>query len=288
MRIVQAADIAPRHVSGHRTGNIEFQQLLQGAPGALDNFELSLVHNRGSYYTPRHRHNFEQVRYVVAGEFEYAARKRMKAGTLGYFPEGTPYGPQNVGDCITLVLQCGGPSRQGFMSYAQLTRGHEELRKLGTFAQGIFTRDTASNRAPATRKNQDGYEAIWEHVNGRRLSYPKQRYSEPVIIAPEAIDWVPAEPPGVARKICGVFDHNVRIEMIGLAAGARIAIDAARAIQLLFVVAGRGTAEGRAWTKHAAIEVACGERVALTAEDESTVLLIGMAELPRAAAAQAA
>jgi hypothetical protein len=49
VRIVQAADIAPRHVSGHRTGNIEFQQLLQGAPGALDEVreDVELVAREG-------------------------------------------------------------------------------------------------------------------------------------------------------------------------------------------------------------------------------------------------
>lgn len=279
MQIVQADAVAPREVSGHRTGHIEFQQLMQGERGALDNFELSRVHNHASYYTPRHRHNFEQVRYVISGEFEYSARKRMKAGSVGFFPEGTPYGPQNVAECIMLTLQCGGPSGDGFMSYRQLHDGHLELAKLGTFKDGIFTRAEASNRGPGVRKNQDGYEAIWEHVNGRKLTYPKPRYSEPVIMYPDAIDWSAGGAPGVERKLCGIFDRNVHIELVRLAPGARLSVSAPRAIQLLYALSGRGTADGRPWTAECAFKVAPGERGEVVADAETTLLHIGMAEI---------
>lgn len=288
MQIVHADAVAPRTISGHRTGHIEFQQLLQGDPASLDNFELSLVHNRGSYYTPRHRHNFEQVRYVVSGEFEYATRKTMKAGSVGFFPEGTYYGPQNVTECTTLTLQCGGPSRHGFMSYQQLHNGHLELKKLGTFENGIFTRDEASNRGPGVRKNQDGYEAIWEHVRGRKLSYPKRRYSEPVIMYPDAMEWSATDRAGVARKLLGVFDGNVRVEMLRLDRGASAPIDAARAIHLLYAIAGRGAAQGSDWSARSALKIERGARVELAASEPSELLVIGMAELHEAAAMERA
>jgi hypothetical protein len=288
MQIVHADAIAPRVISGHRTGHIEFQQLLQGDPASLDNFELSLVHNRGSYYTPRHRHNFEQVRYVIAGEFEYATRKSMPAGSVGFFPEGTHYGPQNVTECTTLTLQCGGPSRQGFMSYQQLHDGHLEMKKLGTFADGIFTRDEASNRGPGVRKNQDGYEAIWEHVRGRKLAYPKRRYSEPVIMYPDAMDWTQAERAGVARKLLGVFDGNVRVEMLRLERDAVAAVAAMRAIHLVYVISGHGTANGADWSARAAVKIARGERAEFSASEPSELLVIGMAELHEAPAMERA
>ena len=82
MQIVDAAKIEPRIVSGHRTGDIVFQRLLQGTPNTSDNFEFSLVRNRGSYYTPRHRHNFDQIRMVMEGKFAYAGRKAMRAGSV--------------------------------------------------------------------------------------------------------------------------------------------------------------------------------------------------------------
>ena len=276
MKLVHADEIAPRRVSGHRTGDITFQRLLQGDPGGLDNHELSLVRNAGQYRTPRHRHNFEQFRMVLEGEFSWASRRKMKLGQVGYFPEGTPYGPQNVADCLTLVLQCGGPSGQGFLSYDQLHDGHEELRKLGSFEDGIFRRAPGAN-APATRKNQDGYEAIWEHVRGRKLTYPKKRYDEPVIMTPEALDWEPTGDEGVERKRLGVFDHGAGAELLRLELGASLAIDAGDAIQLLFVLEGAGRADGRIYRRWSAIGLARGERATLAADAPTEILHLGIA-----------
>src|SRR5215467_11923517 len=81
-------------VSGHRSGGIDFKRLIQGAPGTPDNFEFSLVRTAGDYYTPRHRHNFDQIRFCLEGSMNYAPGKNLDAGTVGYFPEGTFYGPQ--------------------------------------------------------------------------------------------------------------------------------------------------------------------------------------------------
>ena len=99
-------------VSGHRSGGIDFKRLIQGTPGAADNFELSLVRTAGDYYTPRHRHNFDQVRFCLEGVMNYAPGKNLERGAVGYFPEGTFYGPQqDTAVSVTLVLQMGGRER---------------------------------------------------------------------------------------------------------------------------------------------------------------------------------
>src|SRR5437016_412877 len=60
--------------------------------------------------SPRHHHTFEQIRYVLGGEVEYAG-KTYGAGWLGYFPEGVFYGPQaQLGPGRGIVLQFPGPS----------------------------------------------------------------------------------------------------------------------------------------------------------------------------------
>ena len=279
MHIVHGDEIAPRVVSGHRTGDIKFQRLLQGDPDRPDNYELSLVRNSGKYFTPRHRHNFEQFRMILEGEFSWATRKTMKLGQVGYFPEGTHYGPQNVANCLTLTLQCAGPSGEGFLSYDQLHQGHEEMRRLGSFEDGIFRRAPGAN-TPAAKKNQDGYEAIWEHVRGRRLSYPKKRYEEPVIMTPQALDWDASETPGVGRKLLGMFDHEARCELYRLDAGAQLPIEAPRAIQLLFVLDGSGRADASAWRRWSAIEIPKGSRAVLRADTASEILRLGIAVVP--------
>src|SRR5881296_2822076 len=90
-RAMQAADparVAWTTVSGHRAGRIEFKRLLHGTPGRPDNFELSLVRTFADYATPRHRHNFDQIRCCLSGAMNYAPRKDLVAGSVAYFPEG--------------------------------------------------------------------------------------------------------------------------------------------------------------------------------------------------------
>ncbi len=298
MRAVNEAEIAYRPVSGHRTGDIQFKRLLQGDPGALDNYELSLVRNRGSYYTPRHRHNFDQMRLVVEGEFGYATRKKMRAGDAGYFPEGTYYGPQTVTDSVMLILQCGAPSGAGFLDYDSLHQGHLEMEKLGRFENGIFHRNPGSNQ-PAGRRKQDSYEAIWEHKRGRRLTYPKARYAEPVIMNTAAFDWHPTAAAGVQTKLLGHFVRDTRMEMLKIDQDADALVAAPGAIQLLYVLSGEGRAfvegaglhDATAWRGGSAIEIARGETVRLQATQTAEIFLVGMsaiaglADIPNARAA---
>ena len=55
--------------------------------------------------------------------------------------------------------------------------------------------------------NQDAYEAVWEHVNGRDLVYPKERYSNAVFMTPSNFDWV-QDGAGTATKLMGIFSER--------------------------------------------------------------------------------
>ena len=279
MRLVQAQDIPFQHVSGHRQGTIEFKCLLQGEEQRPDNFEFSLVQTRGHYHTPRHRHNFDQVRLNLTGAMNYADGKDLRSGEVGYFPEGTRYGPQNiVGDPLTLVLQSGGASGEGFMSYRQLNEGHRALEKLGAFSKGAFRWDP-KHRPSGKSLNQDGYEAIWEYVNGRELRYPEPRHTEPVVMHPDkAGDWTPAAR-GVKRKLLGNFsERRIEIEVLRMDAGVDIELGGDGAQRVYFARTGSGTANGARWREEAALFVACGERMALHSEQASEWFGIRMPE----------
>ncbi len=280
MEIVRSAEQPWTVVSGHRTGSIEFKRLLTGVEGTPDNFELSLVRNRGRYYTPRHRHNFDQIRLCVSGKMNYAPRKDVRVGDVAYFPEGTPYGPQEVeGEPVTLVLQFGGGAGgSGFMSYRQLDQGYRELAKLGEFSEGIFRRAEGANLAPGVRRAQDSYEAIWEHVNGQPVTYPPPRYDEPVLMHAENFAWRAApDAPGVASKPLGVFSER-RIEMLfhRLDAGSAMTLRSSGARRLLFVVAGAGRVGEERFADHAAIGLEADEEPLLRAEAVSEIFVMGL------------
>jgi hypothetical protein len=255
MQTVHAADVEWGEVSGHRAGGIDFKRLLQGTPGAPDNFELSIVRTAGDYFTPRHRHNFDQVRLCLEGAMNYGPGKDLKAGTVGYFPEGTFYGPQSdTSKSVVLLLQMGGSAGYGFMSYQQLNDGYRRLSDLGRFDGGVFTRSNPDGRV--TRK--DGYEAIWEHVNGHAVEYPPPRYEEPIVIHPDGFGWIATHDAGFELKHMATFgERAVNIREIRAARGARHKVDRHRAPELLFVERGaiRDVTSGEVLGTHSAFRV---------------------------------
>jgi hypothetical protein len=188
-----------------REGVFRTRRILNGTPGTPGNFSLQLGVTP-NYYSPRHRHNFDQVRFQLEGDFDFAADGVMKPGAIGYFPEGTYYGPQSSdGANSTLVLQFGGASGSGYIAAEQYEQAAAELAKHGSFAKGVYTR----LKPDGGKINKDAYEAVWERVNDRPLVYPPERYLRPVFIDPESFDWIPLSGrQGVSCKHVGEFSER--------------------------------------------------------------------------------
>jgi hypothetical protein len=227
-------------VSGHRSGTIDFKRLLKGTPGAKDNFELSLVRTGGDYFTPRHRHNFDQVRLCLDGTMNYAPGRDLPQDAVGYFPEGTFYGPQRdtIGS-VVLVLQMGGAGGYGFMSYDELNAGFQRLSDLGQFERGVFTREDPDGRT----LNKDGYEAVWEHVNGRPIEYPPPRYDEPIVMHPDSFGWIAAGGGFESKQIGSFGERGLAIGFLRGPRGARHKLGRLSAPELMYVIGGALRAE---------------------------------------------
>ncbi|HEX4191783.1 MAG TPA: hypothetical protein VHY80_01745, partial [Stellaceae bacterium] len=199
----------------------------------------------------------------------------LAEGWVGYVPEGTWYGPQApaTAERITLVLQFGGASGQGFISTRQMQQGYDALARVGEFKAGVFHRASGEGR-----KNQDAFEAIWEHVSGRPLAYPPPRYDEPILMNPAHFAWVADRAqPGVARKLLGSFTERcTRIELLRLDEGARLQAGEADTRLLLFALSGSGEANGERWEQHAAFEIEPGERGTLAATQPAELLQIAL------------
>jgi hypothetical protein len=223
MKIVQAQSVAPEPAVRHRGGGLQARILLEGASGTPGNFQLSLGETGPDFVSPRHRHNFEQYRMVLEGEYDFGADGLMRAGTVGYFPEGVHYGPQKSGNAtLAAVLQFGGVSGGGYLSGADVAAGMEALEAHGEFRDGVFRR----REGVPGRRNQDAFEAIWEFVNARRLVYPKSSYERPTMMNPAHYEWTPMQgAPGAAEKRLGRFEANrTGVRLLELAAGAELGI----------------------------------------------------------------
>lgn len=275
MRVIQFEKLQLQERAHARGGVFRYYDLGSGKEGTPNNFYLSLSVLSGDFLSPRHRHNFDQVRFQLEGDFDFAGDGKMPAGSIAYFPEGTRYGPQKALSATskTLVLQFGGASGNGYMSEEQFQKGLAELKGKGTFKDGVFTRD----KPGGGRINQDAYEAVWEHVNGRELEYPPERYSRAVFMEPGNFQWIPHSP-GVATKAVGVFSERAtKLAFYRIEAGARLALEDN---SLYFVCSGKGDG----WQRWSTIHVDSGERSELSATERAEVLQMGLTRFPEAAA----
>src|SRR5882672_4457869 len=282
MKIVQTDEIPLKRGLEHRGGIFHGRIMVEGAPGALDNFQLSFGQMGGDFNSPRHRHNFEQIRYQLEGVLDYGRDGKLVAGMVGYFPEAVYYGPQSQDPsipCKTIVLQFGGASGSGYLSQAEVQKGMQALKQEGEFKDGVFRRGPLPNPPPhsasqdareranageeregAGKRNVDGYQAIWEHANQRPMVYPKPRYPQPIFMDPNNYDWVPvAGAPGVAEKLLGVFtERRSQASLFRLDGGARFA---ARGKGVYVVTRGTGKVGDQPFRALTTVHLDAGETV---------------------------
>lgn len=284
MQVVHGRDLPwSEREERHREGSLAFKTLFKGEEGDPNNFRWVLSRNTGDYRSPLHRHNFDQVRFCVEGSANIAPGKTLHQGDVGFFPEGTPYGPQQdiASPRLTLVLQGGGASGLGYMSSAQLRRGHDELEKLGSFGGGRF-------RFHGQSDSRDSYEAIWEYVFGRPIVYPPQRYDEAILIRTASFAWVRQGGSGkVSRRFLGSFtERGTRLDVLRIEPGGQIVLGEPDAMVLAFAVGGRGRAHDGPWYAHSAFQVAAGEAFRLESDERAELFVITLPIIGRGATAQ--
>ena len=273
LEVVHGARMAwGENLASHRQGGMAHKVLFEGEEGSPDNFVWVLADEGADYYSPRHRHAWDQVRVCLEGSIPISKGLRIEEGEVGYFPEGVPYGPQEGGpNRKTLVLQVGGVSGLGYLSARQLREARAELAQEGVFEGGVFRRTAGEGKA-----NLDAYEAIWRHVTGRPIVYPKPRYKTPVILSPDAFAWHdhPAAS-GVRRKSLAHFpERGLRLELLGLDPGASLPLDASAERRLVFVRSGEGRLGSEAYETLSAARIEPGESGRIEAAQASDILVM--------------
>jgi mannose-6-phosphate isomerase-like protein (cupin superfamily) len=280
MKIIQGDHQPEDARSSHRGGTVSYLRLLDGEPNTVDNFSLVLARTP-SRFSPRHRHNFEQFRLQLEGVADYGRTGKLKPGMIGYFPEGVHYGPQDQGtDLAMLVLQCGGASGSGYLGREGEVSYAEELKAFGEFKNGVFHR----RQGLPGKRNLDAFQAIWEHVNGRPLVYPKPRYDKPVFINPENFAWVPIDgETGVWERFVGSFtERRTSARFVRIDPGADYGVDGKR--DIYFVLSGKGTVDGKPLKKLTTVWLDDGDRVKFEATNTVEMVNLRLPDLSGLAA----
>jgi hypothetical protein len=271
MDLVHAAEMpwGESLVAQRGGGDVAHKRLFEGEEGSPDHYMLVMAKEPKSFFSPRHRHPWDQIRYCLEGKIPIAKGVFVEGGEIAYFPESVRYGPQEGGeDRIVVLLQFGGASGQGFIGADRVKQARLELAKDGLFEDGVYKRDVEQGR-----KNRDAYEAIWLHVMGGELSYALPVYKTPIIMRPEALPWLPTAEAGVSAKSIGVFPHRgLSMSAWRIEPGAGHEIPASRALRLLFVTDGGGTAGAAELRRWSTVRLQVGEGTQLFANTRLDLL----------------
>jgi hypothetical protein len=243
MQIASAAHA--EELTAARTAKGKVRTLLTGLENTPGNFVLrySTGEEGEAWTTPRHRHPFDQVRYVLEGEYSIGEGIVLPTGWIGYFPESVYYGPQEMSPNLAMVvLQAGGPNGRGFYSADQRLKATAALKAAGgSFSNGVYSWTDADGKARSTPAG----DVVWENVFGPTELLPA-RYNDIILMDPTSFAWLPDPTrPGVARKLLGAFtERDLRIGLVRLAAGAEYRLGGGEAPEIHFLTSGDVTHDG--------------------------------------------
>ena len=274
MRIGEFATAESGAVGSMRVGKLDQKFLLQGDDDSPNNYLLNVgLTGSGGWGTPRHRHNFDQIRYVLKGKYPASPHKIMDEGSVAYFPESVHYGPQDRPEGLEMmVIQFGGASGAGFLSTPRREAANEALKAKGEFKSGVFTWVDEKGQ----KHNMDGAAACYEEATGRKMVLAPPRYDDVIMMDPENYEWLESGTPGVYTKLLGTFtERSTKMSFIKVAAGATYNTGSRSQVDVLFMSKGNITIEGKTYGDKTALELLPSDAPAdIKANEESLFFVV--------------
>ena len=199
------------------------------------------------YMSPRHRHTFQQIRFLVEGKMRYN-KDIYNAGDCLYIPEGAYYGPitpvekrEGGAEKMHFVdIQFEGPSGIPYPHPDDVVRSQRQLAETGKFEEGIYTF--------ASGRKRDAYEAILENLTGKPVEYPPSRLDNYVVMRTASYPWVNTGKDGISQRHLGYFfECGPNLKMLSLKAGSSLAPGEPDGHRALFLLSGGVSFDGQAF-----------------------------------------
>ena len=109
MHVIDTAKIPWTLVSkSNRPGRVHRKLVHEGSVSPGIGYTADLVFYEGGHGTfsaPRHKHNFDQIRYVVSGDPDFGHYQVASPGQSAFFPAGAAYGPETIEASDMLLIQ---------------------------------------------------------------------------------------------------------------------------------------------------------------------------------------
>ncbi|HEY4020603.1 MAG TPA: hypothetical protein VGM75_18060 [Pseudonocardiaceae bacterium] len=168
-------DVDWQRIGKHRGPGLKMKSLAFRDDGRGNNLWLSLTELEDGWFSPRHRHNFDQIRYVLDGETGFTGWD-LHAGECSYFPAGVHYGPQEQhGSALLFTLQFPGAGGDHYLTPEELEQTVAVLRaenpQFGKGGKGVDRQG----------RDRDSYEIVWETHQGHPVRYPDSEFTSPVL-----------------------------------------------------------------------------------------------------------
>jgi hypothetical protein len=263
-------------IENSRTGLIErkFIREAELLPGT--GFTADLYHYMASdvdFSTPRHHHNFDQIRYCISGEMNFGRGNRTNTGDIAYFPAGAWYGPQRIHEAYIFIIQWS----PDWVTRAAHDQAMKEMRKVGEFQEGYFVYTDERGR----RRRKDSINAIFEYALKRPFTIPTPRYTGPIVMNPEAYTWSNSRD-GLQYKQLGRFtEHDLSIYKVRWEDEDALHTLRGDRTHCLFTLCGNISAEGRPYECHTMLWSDFDESVQVAGENGTEAICVGF---PRATA----
>ena len=227
------------------------------------------------FHSPRHRHTFQQIRYVVGGAMKYG-KEIYGVGDCLYIPEGAYYGPVKpvkedeggTGQMHFVDIQFMGPSGIPYPDPDDVVKAQRELAKTGKFHEGVYTFPDGRNR--------DAYEAILEKLTGKNIEYPPSRLTSYVVMRSAHYPFCPhPKLAAVAQKHLGYFFENgPNIKLLSLKAGHSIPAGRPEGHRAVFLVGGAAKFAGEKFASLSYFMLPDGEMHDSVIATEDVVMLV--------------
>ena len=229
------------------------------------------------FLSPRHRHTFQQVRFLVEGKMRYN-KDVYNAGDCLYIPEGAYYGPvkpveKSDGgseEMHFVDMQFEGPSGIPYPHPDDVVRAQRELAEIGKFDEGVYTYESGRKR--------DAYEAILERLMGKPVEYPPSRLDSYVVMRTGSYPWVPhARIDGLSQRHLGYFfECGPNVKMLSLKKGATLPAGQPDGHRALFLLSGSVAFDGERFDRFAYFVLPdATPSAAFVAQADSELLAIG-------------
>jgi len=168
-------DVAWQRIGKHRGPGLKMKSLAFRGDGRGNNLWLSLSEMEDGWFSPRHRHNFDQIRSVLDGETGFT-EWNLQAGECAYFPAGVHYGAQEQhGSALLLTLQFPGADGDYYLTPEHVEQTVAALRaenpEFGRNGKGVDRQG----------RERDSYEIVWETHQGHPVRYPNSDLTGPVL-----------------------------------------------------------------------------------------------------------